>query len=71
MTHPPSGPDTPPPPPGPKLTREDCELIVQSLRYTREAFERYAYPTEQGRQERLADVDRAVAAVRALRRVTS
>lgn len=52
------------------LNRDDCDLILQSLEYTRRRFEIYPYPTEQGRRERLADVDAATAKVRVLRRQT-
>jgi len=51
-----------------ELTREDCSLIIESLRYTRERFANYPYPNEDLRRERVADVDHAANAIRALRR---
>lgn len=51
------------------LDRSDCELIIQSLQYTRQEFERYEhYPSEEFRRERIADVDSALTKVRALRK---
>lgn len=49
------------------LTLADCELILQSLEYTRQSFSRYAYPTEDVKAARLKDVQDAIDHVRALR----
>jgi hypothetical protein len=51
------------------IDRSDCELIIESLRYTRQAFEGYEhYPSEEFRRERIADVDSALTKIRALRK---
>lgn len=42
-------------------------LILESLSFTRSAFENYRYPTYEIRQQRLAEVNAAMAAVRAVR----
>lgn len=52
------------------VAAEAAHLILESLRYTREAFQRYPYPSYEIRQERLADVDRAIDAIRSLRKET-
>lgn len=49
------------------LTRADLTLILDSLSFTRRAFESYRYPTHELRRERLADVAAVTAKVRALR----
>jgi hypothetical protein len=46
----------------------EWELVISSLQYTRQAFEAYSYPTPELRQERLAAVDEAIAAVREIKR---
>lgn len=50
------------------LTLGDCELILQSLEHTREAFSRYAYPTDTLRVSRLDEVSGTIGRVRQLRR---
>jgi hypothetical protein len=42
-------------------------LILESLSFTRSAFENYRYPTYEVRQQSLADVNAAMDAVRAVR----
>ena len=49
------------------FTIQDCRLILQSLEFTRNNFENYFYPTLAMRQERLAEVNHAMAAIRQLR----
>ena len=50
------------------LTRGDCELILESLRYTQKAFEEYAdYPSYEFKQERLAEVRRTMEKVRTIK----
>lgn len=49
------------------LTRADLSLVLDSLSFTRRAFENYRYPTHELRRERLAEVEAVTAKVRALR----
>jgi hypothetical protein len=50
-----------------ELTSADIELILESLRYTKEKFSTYrGYPSEEFRQGRIADVDTAIAHVQAI-----
>ena len=49
------------------LTLADCELILQSLEYTRQSFSRYAYPTEDVKAARLKVVQDAIEHERSLR----
>ena len=44
------------------------DLILTSLQFTRDKFAAYQYPTYEFKQQRLADVDDAIAAVRSLRK---
>ena len=47
------------------LDLRDVELILESLKYTRQRFETYdSYPDEGFRQQRLAQVDEVVAKLR-------
>lgn len=46
----------------------DWDFVLESLRWTRRAFEDYRYPTEDIRQHRLAEVDAAITAIRQLKR---
>ena len=51
------------------INRSDCDLIIRSLQYTRQEFERYEhYPSEEFRRERIADVDSALTKIRVLRK---
>jgi len=56
-----------PVPDGMALTKTDCRFILESLDFTRQAFEEYHYPTPQLQAERLADVRAVILKVRALR----
>jgi hypothetical protein len=50
------------------LNGEDFELIVESLRYTKMAFEKYeGYPDNEFKRERLKLVDSVTKKVKALR----
>ncbi len=49
------------------LSDADLTLLIEALRYTRQAFEGYRYPTPEFRQQRLDDVDGCVSKIRALR----
>lgn len=55
------------PPPNP-LTRTDYGLLLTSLGYTREAFEKYNYQSEELRREQLASVDQLVRKLRTMAR---
>jgi hypothetical protein len=51
------------------LTGEDYDLIFESLRYTKEAFQNYArYPDEDFRRSRIEAVERAITHLRELQR---
>lgn len=49
------------------LTSDDCRFILESLDYTRQAFEAYRYPSEEIKAGRLQDVRDVILKVRALR----
>jgi len=50
------------------MDSESAHMIIESLRYTKQTFQTYEYyASEDQRRERLADVDRTIAVVRALR----
>jgi hypothetical protein len=49
------------------LTRADLTFVLESLSFTRRAFEDYRYPTYELRRERLAEVEAVTAKVRVLR----
>lgn len=56
------------------LTRADLDLALQSLRFTRQAFEAYRYPdypSFEFRDQRIADVDLVASKLRAIRRGVS
>lgn len=51
------------------LTGEDYDLILESLRYTKEAFQNYdRYPDEDFRRSRIEAVERAMTHLRELQR---
>lgn len=41
----------------PRLTKAEIELLLQSLDYTRQAMERYAYPTITLKKQRLDEIE--------------
>ena len=48
-----------------RLTRSDYDLILESLRYTKERFQAYdRYPSEEFRQSRIADVGSVIEKIR-------
>lgn len=50
------------------LTKDDISFLIESLRYTKQAFQDYGgYPSYEFKQERLREVDTVVAKLRALR----
>jgi hypothetical protein len=49
-----------------QLTSSDIAFLIESLRYTRLAYESTSYPTYELRQEQLAKVDKIVAKLRGL-----
>ena len=49
------------------LTNDDINLILNSLDYTRRAFEQYTYPTNELKQSQIQHVDSVKEKVRALR----
>lgn len=57
---------TPEPPAG-DLTRADLTFVLESLSFTRRAFENHDYPSYVLRKARLAEVEAVAAKVRALR----
>ena len=50
-----------------ELTSLDVEFILASLEYTKQTFLKTTYPTRALKDLRLAEVDRVVAKVRAIR----
>lgn len=50
------------------LTLEDCDFILESLKYTRLNFEEYQkYPSYEYKQKRIGDVNDVIAKVRELK----
>lgn len=50
------------------LSSHDIQMILESLTYTRKAFEEYQkYPNYEFKQERLREVDGVIEKVRAMR----
>ena len=48
-----------------ELTQQEYELIIQSLRYTRQAFENYMYyPSYEFKQSRIKEVDIIIEKIR-------
>jgi hypothetical protein len=51
------------------LTRADCELIIQSLEFTRIKFESYGgYPSYEFKQSRIGEVSDVLEKVRTIKR---
>lgn len=52
-----------------KLTKQDLELILESLKYTKLKFEDYEkYPSYEYKQERINEVNEVVGKIEALKR---
>ena len=50
------------------LTRQDYDLILQSLAFTEEAFRAYQYPTHEMKQQRIAEAQEVQRKVRQLKK---
>ena len=54
-----------------QLTTEELDLILESLRYTKQAFTDYKdYPTYEFKQARVATVESVIGKIRAIRKAT-
>ena len=51
-----------------QFTLANIELLLEALRYAKQAFEAYPYPTAQLRADRLAAIDDATEKLRDMRR---
>lgn len=52
-----------------KLTSQDCDLILESLRYTKEAFEAYKeYPSQEFKENRIAYVSEVIDKIKAIKK---
>ena len=51
-----------------QLDLANIELLLEALRYARQTFERYQYPSAELRNDRLAAVDDTAAKLRDMRR---
>jgi len=52
----------------PRLTVEDCDLIIESLNFTIRAFNDYQYPSYEFKQARIKEAETAQRKIRALRK---
>lgn len=50
------------------LTLEDIDFILESLKYTRDKFENYEYPSYEFKRKRLDDVEMIISKVSAIRK---
>lgn len=51
-----------------KLSLEDIDFILQSLKYTKDKFENYEYPSYEFKRKRLDDVEKVISKVSAIKK---